>query len=862
MNTHKKHSLVKILGKVCWALTFGLVAMVLASYLVGDDWVLPWYIDTTYIKSPLFLEYFTIQGKPMGFELDQIVSWEQYKTGQYFFLVWPEYVLLSITLLCFAAVTLTLTYLERFWYLVCAGIVVFVSINFGFDELGILPEYLTFVFIGIFLVLSYYFQAINQTPSLTTRISIIAGTYLVFTLLVIRFSPILEPQFVWLSFGLFAPLILAGLFLVFIAGDNCFFLFKIATQNAPSGKNGLIHFLIIGAVYIALLCLLFFDLTGQMQIDIILIDPYLIIMISICAGYYTLERKLEIINAQLPVRLIKHVLYPLFSALTLALVIYAEFNANDSLANSLQLFIVVAHLAFACVYYIYCFMNFTPYLMANEPIWHAFFKGERAPLLTARIAAIIFITGALFFLNYKPYYHLKAGQYNTLGALAENVGNDLLASQYYRQAIFYDYASVKANYGLAMIEKRGSNPAQAIRRFDEASLRSDNHKPDLALSQYYSDKNQLFNKLLRLKEVQKASQDQKVINSLAIAHYEFNHLDTAIMLMQKAYEMGASPTIMGNYLAMGLSIKEGLDADSVLSNTSQYTDPRILANRQAFANATSKTPALSLSPSADSLLLNDELYYLYNAALSHKNGNEELLSVLNYYLANPRNTAIADYLKLGKAIQLYNLGRVNDAFFLLDDMIATYGRNAGLYSFIKALWAYHQGAFDLGIVFLADARSYNFDREVIAATYLDLRDRQIDEKANGLSDEWIQYEKQAPSLSDKEKKQVLIDIASKNALDEAISLQAINTLQQIKANTDTIYHLLQKAITLNKISASLYEAYIYQTVESGLGAFGKSALDDLKNLVSEEKYLQVRANFEAKIAQRALDALNPENLNK
>ncbi len=540
MEKFEQQSLFNALSKICWALAAISLVLVGYTYFAGNNEALPWLTDVTYIKSPLFKEYFTIDGKPMGFSLDQIINWQSYKTGRYRFLEAPQYLLFTLVSICLLVISLTITYLERFWYMVCAGILVFVSINLGLDQLGLMNEYLAYTFIGLILVGTYYFQSFKVEASFTTRLVAIGLILLGFWLLVFFVANGESAAFVIPSYGLLAPIILAGLFVFFVAGDNCFYLFKIATQNAPSGKNALIHFLIIGGIYILLLILLFLDLTGRLSIDLILIDPYTLLLISVISGYYVMKTKLEVVQSSIPFALIRNLLYPVLAALTLALIYYSEITANDSLIAAIKVAIIIPHLAFASVYYIYAFMNFTPDLLSNEVAWPSFFKGERAPLLTARIATVFFMVGAIYFLEFKPYYQLKAGQYNALGALVQSQENELLASQYYRQAIFYDYASVKANYSLSMLEKTVGNTAQVIKRLNDASLRAPDFKPAMALAQYYSDNGQLFNKLLSLKEMDPSFDDLKVMNSLAIAHYEFGHLDTALYLMRNAYERAPS----------------------------------------------------------------------------------------------------------------------------------------------------------------------------------------------------------------------------------------------------------------------------------------------------------------------------------
>ncbi|MFT7057073.1 MAG: putative HTH domain antitoxin, partial [Roseivirga sp.] len=220
------------------------------------------------------------------------------------------------------------------------------------------------------------------------------------------------------------------------------------------------------------------------------------------------------------------------------------------------------------------------------------------------------------------------------------------------------------------------------------------------------------------------------------------------------------------------------------------------------------------------------------------------------------NITIKDYLLLAKAIQQYNFGAVNKAFNTLNDLMAYDQRKAGLYSYIKSIWAFHQQAPNQAIVLLAQAEAYNFDRAIIADTYQAFLKRTIDNPAEQLKQQWKAYENNSSKNTQEEKIELLKSIAVQNAFDEAVTLKAMAELRALGSNTETLYELLQKSIQINQTSVLLYEQYIYETVESGLSMIGNSALEELSKNTTVEIYNQIRANFLAKIETRAKQALN------
>ena len=326
--------------------------------------------------------------------------------------------------------------------------------------------------------------------------------------------------------------------------------------------------------------------------------------------------------------------------------------------------------------------------------------------------------------------------------------------------------------------------------------------------------------------------------------------------MRNAYEREASEIIVSNFLALDLSYSESLDIDSVLKITKDFDDPSIKINRQALANSTSTISNINIKLATDSVLVVEELYYLFNAAIGPPQSNEDLLNAIEYYLPCERNITIKDYLLLAKAIQLYNFGRVNAAFAVLDELMAYDQRKAGLYSYIKSLWAYHQMALSQSIALLAQAESYNFDKALIKDTYTAFLSQKIDHPAEQLTQQWADYEKISSSLSKEEREKSLSAIASQNSFDVEITLKAVNELRALEVSTEKLYAILQKSIEINPKSLSLYEEYIYETVESGFSMIGVSALEELSKFAKQADYERIKSNFEERIEKRQQEALN------
>lgn len=811
-----------------------LLATVLAvvAMVLGNDLALPWHSIPTYVKTPLFLEYFSIGDKTFGLEVDQVLAWQHFSTGDFNYLSWLDYLLFGGLILVLLSISVTLTYLTRSWYLFCTGLMLLILMQLNLGELGYLPDYINYVFFVLFIGLTYYFQSIKTEASLPLRLlSFILG-YGLFALGLALLSPIITPVSATVAFGLFAPLILVALLLIFIGGDTMQVLFSIATKSSPSGKNGLFHFMSIGLIYIVLLLLLFLDKTGNISLDLWLFNPYVVLMASLLCGHLSMAAKLAVSESELPDPLISKWLYPAMALLSLVLISYAELSGNDSLSQAFQLSILGTQLAGAVVYYFYALINFTPNLLENEKVTN-FFAGFRAPLLTARILHLLFITGVVFYLDTQPYYQARAGRYVALGALAESIDSEVLAEQYYKQATFYDYYNFRSNYSLARNANQAINEAEKIDFYKRATISEQNNKGTIALANYYSKRNQLFNKLLTLKE--STVPDYRLTNNLGIAHFEFAHYDSSRMALERSLEQENTKEAQTNRLALGYYVPSMAPEE-----TASIGSARELINLQALANKVGTNSYSSLLLAEDSALYQEELFVLHNLGLNRLHKDENILKAYQYYLASDKNVGLKDFLLLGQAIQAYDAGLVNLAFESMAELLVIDQVNRARNAFTMGLWAAQQQAYLLADEYLDMAISGRYRVEEAMALKEAIKQEAIPEPdresivspASGLSKDQLDEFRL---------------MAQKNAFDIRLTSQALSVLRSEGVEASEIYELLRKAITINPYNLDLMQTYAWQSIKAGLATQGRIGLETLRGKVSEADLNKALADFDQRL---------------
>ena len=225
------------------------------AWVLGHEIGLSFQVETTYETQPILLNYFDIDGQPSGIYVDQLIAWQKYFTDDIIYDLDAHQILFWLFVGTLTFITAFISLLDHFNYLITAGMICLMLTQLQIEELGLWEDYISYCIIGLFLLVSYYFQALRSQTSWITRLLVSSLTYgaliISFTLL----SPAMDKPVVAISQGIFGPIILSVLFVLYVSGENIFSLFKLATTAQP-GK-GLIHFSFIGIVLLLICYLLF-----------------------------------------------------------------------------------------------------------------------------------------------------------------------------------------------------------------------------------------------------------------------------------------------------------------------------------------------------------------------------------------------------------------------------------------------------------------------------------------------------------------------------------------------------------------------------------------------------------------------------
>ncbi len=820
--------------------------MFIYALWVGDNLALPWQVEATFKTRPLLLDYFTINGEPSGVYVDQLLSWQQYFTEDIQFLAWPENILAIVFAIAMISITTIASYLERFTYFLLSGVIVLMLTQLRLEELGIVPDYIMYIVLLGYALCTYTFQSFLPNTKFWIRITSSTLFYGILGLIIVTADHIQYGHWVLISWGILSPMILIALFIVFIAGDNIYSIFRITTSGASSGKNGLIHYGIAGLIYVALPALLFLQRTGNTDIDLSFISPEALLLLSIFSGYWSLKEKVEPMKLGIEVSIVRDWLYPIGTALTFGFWAFAKLTINDSQENAMEWLIILSHLAFGAAFYVYALINFLPPLLENLKIWPLFYQGLRTPILMVRLMSFALFLGGIFYLENRPYYQAKAGQYAMLASLGEKSGKTLLADQFYQQSVFYDFYNFKANYSLTRMAERELEINKIPEKLFAVLRGNSNPKSRVAYARFFNKRNEPFRELDALMESREIFESEEVRNNLGIAHYGYTNYDSALVY----FRLNPGNIVSeGNLAALNYDFAQTVNFDTTFS----YSNPEeinIAINRQALANAQNIDIEFQHALDPDTLLSRENLFYLYNAALRKQNASgPEVLSALDYYLSNFKNSQYSTFMLIAKSILLYNIEKVNDAFITLEQAIAASGQGAGFPYFLKAVWAYDQGKADLTISSLENSGKRSYDDPQLNQFIDRIKTVQDYSEVADISERLSEIRNQKSTLRETEYQDALLQIATLNAFDETTTLETLEELKALGVDPSHIYNSLITSLQVNKESIALRQAYVLQCAVMGYSAFAETALSKLQEQMDPKAFADFNFTYLQKVRE-------------
>ena len=290
--------------------------------------------------------------------------------------------------------------------------------------------------------------------------------------------------------------------------------------------------------------------------------------------------------------------------------------------------------------------------------------------------------------------------------------------------------------------------------------------------------------------------------------------------------------------------------------------------------------------------------YLNNLGIwTYSNQNANYLDIVESSINNPNNEKYKESLLLMKSLNLYNAGRISEAYKTMNQLISLY-KGEGMYAFISGLWSIEQGAYKLSTEYLMQSITEGYHSAKIfypIGLWLDnqptlANDYVVKMKASDTLDSRINIvQKLLATDAEITRKKIsaqfenVISVSASNVLDEitvaeskndTIAVHQLNTVigtlnpfftEGILASIDYFndtsnhelaYEIIVNAMEINPYSEALVKTYIDQCFIMGFDSYAETGLLKLLDILSKEAYDNYEILFDLK-----KDQLEQEDLN-
>ncbi len=602
----------------------------------------------------------------------------------------------GLAIICSAA-----SYFPRWWFFgVNVGIILLIN-QIHLEELllfGTTDRTVVFVFVGILLVLGYYFQAFAEETPLHWRVLSFLLLFSVLGFIIGQYAQTPTPFIYMAPYAYYAAAILAIIFIALVAQEVIFFiLWGINQTGSGLGGNHARHFLILGGVYVVNLLFLYLKNEGFISWEVALLDEYFILLLSSLIAFWTIHFK-EPIFISFDY---KTSIFPLLGGL--AIVTYGLLGSqsamvNDPVLDSFENIISYIHLAFGVMFLFYIVLNFINPLSESLPVYRIAYKEVNFPYITSILGSVVGVAAFFFLADKEPMFELKGGYYNMQGDVQYSLGNAALAETYYEQGSVYGGSNHKSNMQLAAISKQRNNKADQQFYLKRALIKNPSPQAYVELSDYYKGDGDYFNALFSLQTgLQKFPKNTYLRNNLGLLYTSANILDSALIYLSDQYfsSKWENMSIVNNWYVYTKS-NFTYPPDSILEVIENEKSLELLGNYLAYANKNSLDYGqIDFAIPKDTLIKSSELAYFNNLSINAQYVNHELPEHLVKLASVTENSDYKTILDYDAFLASYKQGDYHQALRLLDILQGATPRQRGYYLNIAGMLSMKLGAFQM-----------------------------------------------------------------------------------------------------------------------------------------------------------------------
>ncbi len=642
---------------------------------MGSSFIINWEIET-YIEpvKTLFDSYWLgIFEFPLN--IDNYVISQGFIASDLQVNEWPAY-LLFIWLGVFISIILTLiSDLGRFWFVASIVILSLLFVGLKLEFLLLFDSYekigLIIAFV-LYFPLLYYFHFLKPEIGLFTRLMTHLVATAIFGGIIYKFSYVSYPFLHLANYGIYVPLILTILFTFMVGHEIISGLLRIITSGALAGeKNGLIHFLVIGIVFLLNVSLVLLKNNNIIEFDIYLIGAFWLLTLASIFGIWGYREKEVTYIGMFSFKPIGGILFICLAITAHLTISYFFITGNDSFIEAVEDVIIYSQLGYSAMFMIYVIANFFDMLRQNANVGKVLYKPRRMPYFISRFAGVIVIMALFFRFNMTSYYQSVSGFYSGIGDLYLKAEDHLSAAEYYKLSNIFSGTSHRANYAMATLEKRNGNSNLELDYLKQAIGKNPTEFAYANLASKYLEANSYFQAIFTLQDGLEIFPDNgNLMNNLGLAYMKVENVDSAFYYLERSiYNRSSENEAAANIYAL-LRLKEL----SIKPDTLEHLlkDSKYLAatnNLVVLANELNKIAGDHAeihfgNPEEEEI---DQLVYNYNKSLNNPSlVDTSYLKQMKVFYDSSRTSWFQDNIKLANALALYKRGAVSQSFQILN----------------------------------------------------------------------------------------------------------------------------------------------------------------------------------------------------
>ncbi len=687
------------------------------EYLFGPDRAVPWLTEADFTSIPVIIDQFSKLARNFDVQASGYLITERFGVG------WPvlsaTVAYLYLGLLAVAAIYFlaAVTTLKRIPYAIGMLLFMLLIASMNTDALGIIQETRNYFLIAVIIafgLLTYYFQAFALHINFTFRLLfLLLLTLLVASVIYLRSSYDIYTTSLHLIGHSSSAVLLAGLLFVFlVAFDNIQGLLWLNGQGTtPQQRAGAGRFVLVTVLYLASLTFIYLAQTGFFQVDVSVITPFFLLVVSFLIGLWGFRQRAKIMERFLPFATAGAFIYLSLGICAFLGAAYAFGTANDPVIEAFNDAVLYTHIAFGVLFFIYIMVNFGPAIHKRLPVYRVAYNAQRIPFFTVYAAGTILLAILVLRTSWISLNQARAGYYNYLGDLYHNEGNDLLAERYYHEGHVYENNNVRSNMNLAMLAAEKNYRNSEIIFIKRTLQKRPEEKMFVRLANLYNLQGNLFDSMFTTREgLKKFPRSYRLHNNMALLFSKTDMLDSVNFYLAKAHDLAKDPVLKTNTLA--LQLKNGA-TDKALAYIAENKDEKHTTFNSNVALVQMMTPEAADAkkvPATGQLVFNDGSFMLYYHQLlgALPQADTTTVTALNLLLSEEQNQPYYENLNLLKALVLYYHSYRTEARKTLEMLTLNYPANDGYYLNLTGLWLMEGNMYRSAADYFSDAKEAGY----------------------------------------------------------------------------------------------------------------------------------------------------------